>query len=129
MPRFTNRPLGALELAVMETLWRRSPASVRDVGEALAERGLAYNTLMTTLDRLYKKGLLEREKQSHAFYYRPVMDRETYERHLVANVLESLPTASHEAMLTGFLDFATAVDDTTLDTLERLIAERKRGEA
>lgn len=128
MPPFPSRPLGALELAVMEALWQDAPASVREVGEALAERGLAYNTLLTTLDRLYKKGILAREKQGHAFYYRPILDRETYERQLVARVLESLPTASRQAMLTGFLDFA-ATDETTLDTLERLIAERKRKEA
>lgn len=122
------RPLGELELAVMEVAWCSAPVSVHDVAQALSERALAYTTLMTTLDRLYKKGLLLREKRSHAFLYRPAMDRNAFERRLVADVLGSLPTASREALLSGFLDYATT-DDETLDTLERLIADRKREES
>lgn len=125
MTDFSNRPLGELELAVMEALWRRAPASVKDVGQALAERQLAYTTVMTTLDRLHKKGLLDRDKQGHAFLYRPRMDRQTYERRLVAGLLGDLPMASREALLSGFLDYA-ASDTASLDALERLIAERKR---
>lgn len=125
MTEFSNRPLGELELAVMEALWRRAPASVKDVGQALPERHLAYTTIMTTLDRLHKKGLLDRDKQGHAFLYRPRMDRATYERRLVAGVLGDLPMASREALLSGFLDYAAA-DTASLDALERLLAERKR---
>lgn len=122
----SRRPLGDLERAVMDVLWSRAPLSVHDVCEALTERSLAYNTVMTTLDRLYKKGLLAREKAGHAFHYRPRLDRPAYERLLVAAVLEDLPTASREAVVSGFLDFVAA-DDGALDALERLIAERKRG--
>lgn len=125
MTDFSNRPLGDLELAVMEALWRQAPASVKDVSQALAARQLAYTTVMTTLDRLHKKGLLDREKQGHAFLYRPRMDRAGYERRLVAGVLGDLPMASRHALLSGFLDYAAA-DDEALDALERLIAERKR---
>lgn len=127
MPDARERPLGELELAVMEVLWRRSPGTVKDVGQALVNRDLAYTTIMTTMDRLFKKGLLRREKQSHAFVYAPTMTRGEYDRRLVAGVLSGLPTASQDALLSGFLDFAAA-DDSVLDSLERLIAERKRGE-
>ena len=116
--------LGELEQAVMNVLWVQSPASVREVGEHLQERGLAYTTIMTTLDRLYKKGLLDRQKRSHAFFYQPRLDRRTYEQGLVTHVLRNLPTASREALLSGFLDFAGA-DEQTLAQLERLIAQRK----
>lgn len=122
------QPLGALESAVMAVAWGACPLSVRDVVDALADRGLAYTTVMTTLDRLYKKGLLLREKRGQAFWYRPAMERSVYERRLVTAVLEGLPTSSQEALLSGFLDFA-ASDETTLQALERLIAERKREEA
>lgn len=142
MADITRRPLGDLERAVMDVLWEHSsPPSPRGrveggpipgrsmtvhaMCDALAARSLAYNTVMTTLDRLHKKGLLEREKDGHAFVYRPRVTREAYERHLVAAILEDLPTASRDALLSGFLDFA-ALDDEALDALERLIAERKR---
>ncbi len=127
MTDFSHRPLGDLELAVMEALWRHAPASVKDVGQALSARQLAYTTVMTTLDRLHKKGLLDREKQGHAFMYRPRMDREAFERRLVAGVLGELPMASREALLSSFLDYA-ATDSASLDMLERLLAERKRAQ-
>jgi predicted transcriptional regulator len=121
------RPLGELEQAIMEQLWRRSPATVKDVVAELADRGPAYTTVMTTMDRLHKKGLLAREKAGHAFVYRPELDRATFERRLVASLLGDLPAASKEALLSGFLD-AAGDDAETLEALERLIAERKRGE-
>ena len=67
---FKNRspvvqPLGPLEVTVMEILWARGEANVRDVVDRL-HRPLAYTTIMTTLDRLYKKGLLARRKSDRA---------------------------------------------------------------
>ncbi|MBC7544957.1 MAG: BlaI/MecI/CopY family transcriptional regulator [Candidatus Sericytochromatia bacterium] len=111
----------------MEVLWRETSATVRDVCQSIAERNLAYTTIMTTLDRLHKKGLLAREKQGHAFVYRAIVDRQTHERRLVASVLAGIPSASREALLSGFLDYA-GDDDHTLHDLERLIAARKQAE-
>jgi hypothetical protein len=54
----------------MEALWRHGEGNVREVGARLG-RPLAYTTVMTTLDRLYKKGLLDRRKQDRAFLYSP----------------------------------------------------------
>ena len=125
MTEISRRPLGELELAIMEVLWAGSPRIVHEIGEALSERSLAYNTVMTTADRLYKKGLLVREKVGHAFSYSPRIGRDAYDRQLVAAVLQDLPTASMAAMLSGFLDFA-ASDDEALAELERLIEERKQ---
>ncbi|HZT74502.1 MAG TPA: BlaI/MecI/CopY family transcriptional regulator [Terriglobales bacterium] len=73
------RALGALEAQVMEVLWAQGEANVREVAQRLA-RPLAYTTVMTTLDRLYKKGLLERHKRDRAFQYLPRMSREAWER-------------------------------------------------
>ena len=66
--------LGPLEIAVMETMWTRGQGNVRDVIDWLG-RPLAYTTVMTTLDRLYKKGLLERRKEERAFLYLPRFSR------------------------------------------------------
>src|SRR3974377_2285669 len=77
---FKSRELGTLETAVMEILWDRGEgssqeslaqeSSVHDVSERLT-RPLAYTTVMTTLDRLSKKGLLDRRKSDRAFLYTP----------------------------------------------------------
>ncbi len=61
---------GPLELRVLEALWARSgPACVRDLRPQFP--GVAYTTLMTTLDRLFRKDVLAREKSGRAFYYCP----------------------------------------------------------
>jgi predicted transcriptional regulator len=66
--------LGPLEWRTLEALWaREQPASVRDLIDAFPE--IAYTTLMTTLDRLHRKGVLAREKQGRAFVYRPKFTR------------------------------------------------------
>ena len=57
--------LGHLEMRVLEILWERGESNVHQVVEKL-ERPLAYTTVMTTLDRLYKKGWLERRKSERA---------------------------------------------------------------
>ena len=66
--RTTPYDLGHLESKVMDVLWTQGESSVRDVVDRLA-RPLAYTTVMTTLDRLFKKGLLGRRKEDRAFYY------------------------------------------------------------
>ena len=61
---------GPLEIRVLEALWaRETPACVRDLQPQFP--GVAYTTLMTTLDRLFRKGTLSRAKSGRAFFYRP----------------------------------------------------------
>src|SRR2546427_12984445 len=81
--------LGKLERQVMEEIWRRGETNVREVHFAFGERA-AYTTLMTTLDRLYKKGLLERRKEGRAFLYRPRVSREEFARGMAKDVIDGL---------------------------------------
>src|SRR5215469_18386413 len=78
--------LGSLESQLMERIWARGEISVRDLHVELAPR-LAYTTIMTTLDRLYKKGLLDRRLDGRAFFYRPRIDKENYNRQLTQHLL------------------------------------------
>ena len=71
--------LGPLELELMQILWSRGESNVRDVVCRL-DRSLAYTTVMTTLDRLYKKGFLDRRMPDRAFVYSPRFSREEWER-------------------------------------------------
>ena len=65
-----NTQLGPLEQQLLESLWRRGSATVREVIED-GDLKLAYTTVMTTLDRLYKKNLLDRVPEGRAFRYSP----------------------------------------------------------
>src|SRR5919205_4310494 len=92
---FRRRPsglaaeFGTLELRVLEALWRRgSDATVRDVHADFP--GAAYTTVMTTMDRLHRKGILEREKAGRAFVYRPRFTREALETAAAARALGAL---------------------------------------
>jgi predicted transcriptional regulator len=121
--------LGPLELRVLEDLWaRRAPATVRDLVEAFP--GVAYTTLMTTADRLFRKGLLVRERDGRAFRYRPRWSRAELDLHLasaaIATWLADDPRTLRP-LVSLFVDEVTRRDESMLDELERLIRQKKGG--
>src|SRR3974377_1270828 len=71
--------LGPLEEDVMDVVWRLGAGNVRDVVRHM-QRNLSYTTIITTLDRLYKKGLLDRELTDRAFVYSAKVTREEWDR-------------------------------------------------
>src|SRR5881275_1163613 len=81
--------LGKLERQVLDQTWQRGEVSVRDIYVAFEER-IAYTTLMTTLDRLYKKRLLDRRKDGRAFFYSPSVSREEFEHGIREDVIDGL---------------------------------------
>jgi predicted transcriptional regulator len=122
-----SRVLGSLEERVMELVWKKGPLSVRDVSERL--RGgpaLAYTTVMTTLDRLYKKGLLAREKEGGAFIYRAALSRDDYHRRVVEAAVTGLMATAADPVMAAFVDVAASVDEANLERLEDLIAQRRK---
>lgn len=118
-----NVLLGVLEAELMEIVWDRAPVTVHDV-RAKLKKDRAYTTVQMTLDRLFRKGLLTREKESHAFVYTPVCDRAGYHR----RVMESVLPEPGEAILSAFVDLAASADPENLKRLEELIEARKRSE-
>ena len=62
--------LGPLERKVLDAAWKLTRANVRDIVDLFKDQ-FAYTTIMTTLDRLYKKGYLDRELRGRAFLYSP----------------------------------------------------------
>jgi predicted transcriptional regulator len=119
--------LGRLETAVMDVVWDRGESSVRDVSERIG-RPLAYTTVMTTLDRLYKKGFLERRKLDRAFLYSPKLSRRDWERKragdLVAGLLSSRAHAG-DLLISCLVDAVGQQDEALLDELERKIRQKR----
>lgn len=122
--------LGRLELRVLEVLWTRpGERSVRDLQVDFPN--LAYTTLMTTLDRLHKKGVLERRKEGRAYFYSSRFTREELESYLAKNAMDALlgPPESHSSMrpvLTSFVEAVSHRDELLLDELEELIRDKRR---
>jgi predicted transcriptional regulator len=116
---------GALELRVLEALWRRGDATVRDLCEDFP--AAAYTTLMTTMERLSRKGVLAREKSGRAFVYRPVHTRSELESGLITRAIQPLLAGdSAHPVLSCFVDEVSRHDERLLDELERLVREKRR---
>ena len=121
-------PLGHLENTVMELVWSAGQSSVRDVMDRM-ERPLAYTTVMTTLDRLYKKGLLERHKSERAFVYAPKLSRKEWEQKLAGHLMAGLlanPRHSSELLISCLVDAVGPQDRALLEELERKIRTKRR---
>jgi predicted transcriptional regulator len=119
--------LGPLERKVLNVAWRLKRANVRDVVEAFKEK-FAYTTIMTTLDRLYKKGYLDREMQGRAFLYSPMLTEEQMQIGVLGDVITGLldgATKSIEPVLASIVDSVGDKDRKLLDELERLVKEKK----
>ena len=83
--------LGELESAVMNHLWHGGDGDAKAVHAALGKRrGITLNTIQSTLKRLYEKGLLERDKVSHAHIYRAHVTREEFHRGLLGELVGGL---------------------------------------
>ena len=118
--------LGPLEQRVLDLLWKHPGAlSVREAQSALAD-GLAYTTVMTTLDRLYKKGLLLRQRDGRAFRYLARTSREAFAAGLLRRSLGRLLRGSPEPLLASLVDAVGEHDRELLPELQRLIREKER---
>jgi predicted transcriptional regulator len=120
--------LGALEREVMAVVWSRDEISVRDAGARLGS-SVAYTTVMTTMDRLYKKGLLARRKEGRAFVYRATATRHELEGAVATELVQSLIQRDGSEplpVLSSLVDAVSDRDRALLDELERLIHKKRR---
>src|SRR5216117_38585 len=120
--------LGKLERQVLDQTWRRGEVSVRDIYVAFDEQ-VAYTTLMTTLDRLYKKKLLQRRKDGRAFLYSPAVSRAEFEHGIREDVIDGLlgrGAEGVEPVLACIVDAVSERDRELLDELDRLIKQKRR---
>jgi predicted transcriptional regulator len=119
---------GTLELRVLEALYEQSgPRSVRDLQPAF--EGVAYTTLMTTLDRLHRKGVLSRSKVGRAFVYRTRCTPEALRSDLAGQALQAAfgeRASDLRPILSFFIETVSREDRESLEALERLVEERRR---
>lgn len=122
------RTLGELEARVMRVLWhRQKPTTVREVFEQVTvERDLAYTTVMTVMERLWRKGLLSREPRGRAFQYTAAVSEAEY----TAGLMHGLLTTSRDRrqVLAHFLRGMRKADEAELMRLSQEAKVRKRRE-
>jgi predicted transcriptional regulator len=125
-----EKTLGALEAQVMDAIWQaKEPVCVEDVRSALATHGkdAAYTTIMTTLSRLNKKGLLAREMRGKAYYYSPRVTRSELSSTVTKQVIDGLLATFAEPAMSYFVEALSNTDPNKLASLAEII-ERKRQE-
>jgi predicted transcriptional regulator len=99
-PRRSVLDLAPLELDCMNTLWPMGEATVREIRDRLAERrARAYTTIMTIMDRLARKGVVERRKTGRAYLYKPRLSAEEARAQALAQILDGFFAGSKEALL------------------------------
>ena len=119
--------LGPLEKEVMYAVWAGGPENVRGIASRMG-RKLAYSTVMTTLVRLYKKGLLHCDTAGRAFVYSARLSKEDWSRNRTYELMRDCLSGSPESrniLLSCFIDIMGRHDATLLDELEAEI-QRKR---
>ena len=123
--------LGPLEAAVMDALWRAAEAlDVEAVHEQVAPGGRPVrNTVQSTLERLVKKGLVDRTKHGRAYRYAACVERRDWFAGAVGALADALRAQPSPDLLAGFVDFAERTDPDALETLQRLVGERLRERA
>ncbi len=119
--------LGGLEKRVLQYLWETPDADAKRVHEALTKRqGGALNTIQSTLDRLFKKGLLTRQKQGHAYYYHAKVGREALIAQLIQSITGDFIREGEDSLITAFASVSSGLDDDKLSQLETLIQQQRR---
>ena len=126
--RLPDLSLGDLEQAVLELLWQHGALNPIEVHRALGEaRGISVNTVSSALKRLHEKGLLHREKVSHAYVYGAAVSRGELQRQLIGAIAATFGDGERSGLLAAFLDVAEEGGEETLRRLEAMIAARLDG--
>jgi predicted transcriptional regulator len=120
--------LGRLEREVMDVVWQTGRARVRDVQGRLP-RPAAYTTVMTTMDRLFKKGLLERVRERRAYVYRATVTQQAVKAAVASGLLRGLLEAGPQGarpVLSNLVDVIGEFDAALLDELDELLRQKRQ---
>lgn len=119
--------LGELEKQVLEYLWKAEPADAKQVHSYFEiNRGGSLNTIQSTLDRLFKKDLLGRVKNGHAYQYFPKVERHELIGQLIKNVTHDFVSEDENSIVAAFSSISKDLDEQQLDKLEAMIEAQRQ---
>ena len=127
MPRKQSATLTEAELRIMEVLWQRGTGTVQQVLEAMPGKPvLAYNSVLTIIRILEKKGYVKHVKDGRAHVYAPLIEREDARRSEVRHLVSRFFKNSHEQLVLNILE-ERGVDREELDRLKHMLEESEKG--
>lgn len=128
MPPTKSATLTEAELRLMDVLWEQGPSSVQQVLGALPKQSqLAYNSVLTTIRILEKKGYVRHIKDGRAHIYRPLVEREEASRSEIRHLAHRFFKNSHEMLVLNILE-ERGVDAEELNRLRQLLEQTQAEE-
>ena len=124
MARRKSPTLTEVELELMDVLWTKGSATVGEIVEALPEERLAYSSVLTMMRILEQKGYVTLEKESRAFIYRPLVDRQQAQKNVLGYLLKRFFNNSPELLVVNLLEHEEVGSD-EIKRLKRLIEKSK----
>lgn len=125
MPPRQSVTLTEAELRIMNVLWQRGSGTVQQVLEDLPPKlDLAYNSVLTTIRVLEKKGYVEHKKDGRAHIYVPIIQRTDATRSEISNLVSRFFKNSHEQLVLNILE-DRGIDSGELDRLRKMLEASK----
>ena len=117
---------GSLQLRVLEMLWKRGRASAGELWEDWPEQPRpAYTTVLSALQKLYKRKVARRRKQGRAHSYTPCIDRECFHKRYVSEVRRKVFGGSASAIVAALFD-GEEISAAELEEIRRFLRRKKK---
>lgn len=121
MPPKPSTTLTEAELRIMEILWTQGPGTVQQVLDALPGKpALAYNSVLTTIRILERKGYVEHVKDGRAHVYRALLERKDATRSEIRHLMSRFFRDSHEELVLNILE-DRGMDSEELEQLKKIL--------
>ncbi len=118
-----SKVLGQLESKVMKLIWEKGRSTVREIRDALAlvHKELSFNSIMTIMNRLTEKGLLNKRKQQQVYRYQATVSESEFKSNIAEKILSSLLSDQSLLSAAHFADFNEKLDPQALKKLKQLL--------
>jgi BlaI family penicillinase repressor len=114
------------ELEILQVLWQKGEATVREVHEELFRyRDIGYTTALKLLQIMFEKGLVARDDSSKTHVYRPAVTRERTQRHMVGKMIDTLFSGSSTELVMQALGNHKASPE-ELDEIQKLLDQLRK---
>lgn len=122
-----NRFFGPLEAKIMDILWNGTEMTIKDVQHALEQEKLTnFNTVMTVMNRLVEKGILQKRAEGRSSLYKPVLSRSEFLNAQSKEMTNELMDEFGNVVVSHMLDALEDVDEDLVAKLEQKIRELKK---
>jgi predicted transcriptional regulator len=121
VPRKTSQTLTEAELRIMQVLWQKGARTVQQVLDIMpGDTALAYNTVLTTIRILERKGYVEHSKDGRAHVYSPLVAEEEASRSEIRHLVSRFFRDSHEDLVLNILE-DRGIDPKELERLRKML--------